>query len=108
LAHHVGQQLGRARGEHRPHLVHEILDALPILVSGLVPSVILFVATFNFVPTQLAQPAAAVWVVGRLTLIGFLLERLSGRRATWRTLSGGLVLALLSAVVVLLNVRFAH
>ena len=108
LSHDVGQQLGRARGEHRPHRAHEILDALPILVSGLVPAVILFVATFNFVPTQLAQLAAAVWVVGRLALIGFLVERLSGRRATWRTLSGGLVLALLSAVVVVLKVLFAH
>ncbi len=108
LAHNVGQQLGRGRGEHRPHMAHEIRDALPILVSGLVPAAILFVATLNVVPTQLAQLSAAVWVVGRLALIGFIVERLSGRRPTWRTLSGGLALALLSAVVVVLKVLFAH
>lgn len=108
LAHNVGQQLGRERGDHRPHMAHEIRDALPILVSGLVPAIILFVATFNVVPTQLAQLAAAVWVVGRLALIGFIVERLSGRTPTWRTLSGGMVLALLSAVVVVLKVLFAH
>ena len=108
LAHDVGQQLGRGRGEHRPHMAHEIRDALPILVSGVVPAVILFVATFSFIPTQLAQLAAAVWVVGRLALIGFIVERLSGREPTWRTLSGGMVLALLSAVVVVLKVVFAH
>ncbi|WP_439564134.1 hypothetical protein [Microcella sp.] len=108
LAHDVGQQLGRGHGEHRPHMAHEIRDALPILVSGLVPAVILFVATFSFIPTQLAQLTAAVWVVGRLALIGFIVERLSGRRPTWRTLSGGMLLALLSAVVVVLKVVFAH
>ncbi len=108
LAHDVGQQLGRDRGEHRPHMAHEILDALPILVSGLVPAVILYVATFNVVPTQLAQLTAAVWVVGRLAFIGFIVERMSGREPTWRTLSGGMLLALLSAVVVVLKVLFAH
>lgn len=108
LAHNVGQQLGRERGAHRPHMAHEIRDAVPILVSGLVPAVILFVATFSFIPTQLAQLTAAVWVVGRLALIGFIVERLSGRQPTWRTLSGGMALALLSAVVVVLKVLFAH
>ncbi len=108
LAHDVGQQLGREHGAHRPHMKHEILDALPILVSGVVPAVILFAASFDVVPTQLAQLTAALWVVGRLALIGFLVERLSGRRATWRTLSGGIALAALSAVVVVLKVLFAH
>ncbi|UYN83560.1 MAG: hypothetical protein KIT89_12910 [Microcella sp.] len=108
LAHNVGQQLGRERHAHRPHMVHEIQDALPILVSGVVPAAILFVATFSVVPTQFAQLTAAVWVVGRLALIGFLVERLSGRRPTWRTLSGGLGLALACAIVVVLKVLFAH
>ena len=108
LAHDVGQQLGRGRGEHRPHMAHEIRDALPILVSGVVPAAILFIATFDVVPTQLAQLTAAVWVVGSLALIGFIVERMSGREPTWRTLSGDMVLALLSAVVVVLKVLFAH
>jgi len=60
------------------------------------------------VPTQLAQVAAAAWVVARIALIGFLVERLSGRRATWRTLSGGLVLAIACGVIVVLKVLFAH
>lgn len=108
LAHNVGQQLGRDRHAHRPHMAHEVRDALPILVSGLVPAAILLVATLSIVPTQLAQLTAAVWVVGRIALIGFLVERLSGRRATWRTLSGGLLLALACAVIVVLKVLFAH
>jgi len=87
---------------------HEMRDAVPILVSGIVPAAILLVASLSIVPTQLAQLAAAVWVIGRLALIGFLIERLSGRRATWRTLSGGLLLALACAVVVVLKVLFAH
>lgn len=108
LAHDVGQQLGRGRGEHRPHMAHEIRDALPILVSGIVPAAILFIATFDVIPTQFAQLTAAVWVVGRLALIGFIVERMSGREPTWRTLSGGMLLALLSAAVVVLKVLFAH
>ncbi len=108
LAHNVGQQLGRERHAHYPHMAHEIRDATPILVSGVVPVVILLAASVSFVPTQLAQLAAAVWVVGRIALIGFLVERLSGRRATWRTLSSGLLLAVACAVVVVLKVLFAH
>lgn len=108
IAHDVGQQLGRERNAHRPHMRHEMRDAVPILVSGIVPAAILLVASLSIVPTQLAQLAAAVWVVGRIALIGFLVERLSGRRATWRTLSGGLLLALACAVVVVLKVLFAH
>jgi hypothetical protein len=108
LAHTVGQQLGRERHAHRPHVRHEMRDALPILVSGVVPAVILLIATLDSVPTQLAQLVAAVWVVGRIALIGFLVERLSGRRPTWRTLSGGLILAIACALVVVLKVLFAH
>lgn len=108
LAHNVGQQLGRERYGHHAHLAHEVRDAFPILISGVVPSVILFVAVFSFVPTQLTQIIAAVWVIGRIALVGFLVERLSGRRATWQTLSGGLLLALACAVVVVLKVLFAH
>ena len=108
LAHNVGQQIGRDRHAHRPHMAHEVRDALPILVSGIVPTVVLLVASLSIVPTQLAQITAAVWVVGRLALIGFLVERLNGRRPTWRTLSGGLGLALACAIVVVLKVLFAH
>lgn len=108
LAHGVGQQLGRELHSIRVHVVHEIYDAMPILVSGLVPAIVMFAAGFDVVPTQLAQVAAAVWVVGRIALIGFLVERLSGRQATWRTLSGGLVLAIACGVIVVLKVLFAH
>ncbi len=108
LAHGVGQQLGRGLHSIRPQIVHEIFDAMPILFSGLVPALVLFAAGFDIVPTQLAQAAAAVWVVGRIALIGFIIERLSGRRATWRTLSGGVVLAIACGVIVVLKVLFAH
>lgn len=108
LAHGVGQQLGRELHSIRPQIVHEAFDAMPILFSGLVPAVVLFAAGFDIVPTQVAQAAAAVWVVARIALVGFLVERLSGRRATWRTLSGGLVLAIACAVIVVLKVLFAH
>lgn len=108
LAHTVGQQLGRERHAHRPHVAHEVRDAVPILVSGVVPAMILLAATLSIVPTQLAQLVAAVWVVGRIALIGFLVERLSGRKPTWRTLSGGMILAIACALIVVLKVLFAH
>jgi len=108
LAHGVGQQLGRGLHSIRPQIVHEIFDALPIVFSGLVPAIVLLLAGLDIVPTQLAQVAAAAWVVARIALIGFLVERLSGRRATWRTLSGGLVLAIACGVIVVLKVLFAH
>lgn len=108
IAHDVGQQLGRGRGEHHAHIADEMRDAAPILWSGVVPSVILLSAVLNVVPTQATQVAAAVWVVVRLALMGFLVERLNRRTPTWRTLSGGFALALASAVVVVLKVLFAH
>lgn len=108
IAQDVGQQLGRGRGEHHGHIVDEMRDAAPILWSGVVPSVILLSALLNVVPTQVSQVAAAVWIVVRLALMGFLVERLNQRKATWRTLSGGFALALASAIVVVLKVLFAH
>lgn len=108
IAHDVGQQLGRRRGEHHGHIADEMRDAAPILWSGVVPSAILLAAVFAVVPTQVTQVAAAVWVVGRRALMGYLVERLNPRRPTWRTLSGGFALALASAVVVVLKVLFAH
>lgn len=108
VAHSVGQQLGRAHDEHRPHVLHEIQDSLPILISGVVPVAVLLIATLSIVPTQAAQLGAAVWVIGRLALIGFLVDRLSGRSSTWRTLSAGVVLALVCAAIVVLKVLFAH
>lgn len=108
IAHDVGQHLGREHDEHRPHVAQEIRDALPILVSGAVPAVILLVGIFGVVPSQLTQLVAALWVVGRLSLIGFLVERLNGRRATVGTLSSGLILAFASGIVVVLKVLFAH
>lgn len=108
IAHNIGQQLGREHGEHRPHARQELRDALPILFSGVVPAAILVLGDVGVVTSELAQLGAALWVVGRLALMGFLVERLSGRRATLRTLSGGIVLALVSAAVVVLKVLFAH
>ena len=108
IAQAVGQQLGREPGTRALHAQQELRDAWPILASGVVPATIFLIAEFGFLPSELAQLTAALWVIARLALIGFLLERLSGRRASWRTLSGGLILALLSAVVVVLKVMFAH
>lgn len=108
IAHNVGQQLGRERGAHRPYVRHELVDALPILFSGLVPVAILILGDTALLSSELAQLLAALWVVSRLALIGFLVERLSGRKPTWRTLSGGLVLALACAGIVVLKVLFAH
>lgn len=84
------------------------MDALPILFSGLVPVAILILGDTALLSSELAQLLAALWVVSRLALIGFLVERLSGRKPTWRTLSGGLVLALACAGIVVLKVLFAH
>ena len=108
VAHAVGQQLGRTPDERRPHIAHEVRDSMPIIISGVVPVVVLLFATLSIVPTQAAQLVAAGWVVGRLALIGFLVDRLSGRASTWRTLSAGLVLALVCAAIVVLKVLFAH
>ncbi|MBX9718509.1 MAG: hypothetical protein K2X36_06655 [Microbacteriaceae bacterium] len=39
--HNVGQQIGRERGTNRPSVPNELVDAPPILFSGLRPVAIL-------------------------------------------------------------------
>lgn len=108
IAQNVGQQLGREPGAHRPHALQELRDALPILFSGIVPAAILILGDIELISSEFAQLGAALWVVGRLSLMGFLVERLSGRRPTWRTLSGGIGLAMACAAIVVVKVLFAH
>lgn len=108
IAHSVGQQLGRAPGEHRPHVVNELRDAWPILFSGLIPIAIMIIGDTALLSSELAQLLAALWVISRIALIGFLVDRLSGRTPTWRTLSGGILLALCAAGIVVLKVLFGH
>jgi predicted membrane channel-forming protein YqfA (hemolysin III family) len=108
IAHDVSQHVGRKRGEHVSHTREELVDSLPIVFSGVIPVAILVAANWGLIGSELGQLAAGLWVIGRIALIGFLVERLSGRKPTFRTLSLGIWLALACMVIVVVKVLFAH
>ncbi|MCE0538063.1 hypothetical protein LWF15_21445 [Kineosporia rhizophila] len=108
FAHNVGERLGRTPREHAGHLRQEIRDAVPILSSGVAPTLIFAgLALHRFDPLA-AEIAAAGLVILRLAATGLAVERLSGRRTSAATLWSGIGIAVTGAVIALIKVKLSH
>ena len=110
LAHVVAHQIG---DEHPAHAGAgpdrgSLRDAVPIASSGSVPALILLVAWLADLPASGAILVSSAVVVARLGGLGVLTSRYAGRRSRLADLWMGLVLAVLSAVVVVLKVALTH
>ncbi len=97
IAHVLAESAGlRARTDTSlsgKELFGELRDSLPVLTTGTVPAAILGLAWVTDLPGLWAQIAAEAYIVVRLALTGFVIERIRGQRPSLRTFLLGLGLA---------------
>ncbi|ETD31399.1 hypothetical protein [Williamsia sp. D3] len=87
-----------------------VRDAVPIISSGTVPFVILFLGSIDvialFDPPG-AQLCAAAVIIFRIAVLGIVVERLRGG-ASWRALVSGLLVASLATVITIVKIIITH
>jgi len=88
--------------------LEELRDALPIISSGSLPTVLLVIAALTDSDTRVLQLAAAAVIVARLAGTGALVSRLSGRPVSRDSHLAGAVVAVIAAVITVLKVQFLH
>lgn len=103
----------RVRPDHVPRkpreeVTEELRDATPIATSGGIPVLFLLLGTLGILPPNIALWIGIAVVVGRLAMTGVVTERLSGRSASPAALWGGIVLAVISAVVAVGKALLTH
>jgi hypothetical protein len=113
LAHVLASAVGASiqpEPQHRDLRVEaeELRDAVPILSSGSVPTVLLLLAAMTEADSRFLQLVAAGVIVLRLGGIGTLVSHLSGTPLGGRSRWLGLVVASVSTVIVVLKVWLLH
>lgn len=109
LAHFVAEQVEDDTLEELESDRDELRDALPIISSGSVPTVIFLVV--GLLDTQRTAPwtlLAAGVVLVRLAGVGALVAHLNGRPSSARTHWWGIGVASVGMVIVVLKVLIAH
>jgi len=86
---------------------HHIRDAVPVLTSGLVPTVLLALAWLNLAPHTAMVVTAEVLLIVRIGWTGVVVG-LHGEPSSLRLLLTGVALSVLGAVVVGLKVLLTH
>ncbi len=87
---------------------HHVRDAVPVLTSGLVPTVLLALAWLNLAPHTAMVVTAEVLLIVRIGWTGVVVGRLHGEPSSLRLLLAGVALSVLGAVVVGLKVLLTH
>ena len=108
VAHDVGSAIEHPDGFDRAHKSAMVRDSVPILTSGSIPSLILATGYWDWISPESAQIAAAALVIVRIALIGGVVVRLTDEDRPMRALLGGIGLAVLSSLVVLVKVLLTH
>ena len=108
LAHDVAERLGHSSAEHERAVRDELRDAVPILVSGGPPALVLGGGALGLLGVELAQVLAAGIVVARLAATGWRVERLSGGPPSPRALWSGFALAVAGALIAGIKVAFGR
>ncbi|SIS17747.1 hypothetical protein [Williamsia sterculiae] len=92
----------------RGQLMQELRDSVPIVTSGLPPTVILGIAASGALDPQWAQWIAAGWIVARIAGLGVLVERVSSGALSWRTLLAGITVAVVATVITAVKILLTH
>ncbi|MBB3044737.1 hypothetical protein KM427_13350 [Nocardioides sp. LMS-CY] len=110
LAHVVAHAVGAAVGEEKPEGLSrdELRDAVPIMSSGSLPTLILALGALMSLDPSLVEGAAAAVVIVRLVGIGAVVDRFSDRTHRRRSWLAGAVVAGVSVLIVVLKLAFAH
>ncbi|WP_170219509.1 hypothetical protein [Nocardioides litoris] len=110
VAHAVGGAIDADPDQPRPRAQRraDLRDAVPILSSGSLPTLVLLLAWLLALDPAVALPLAGAAVVVRLAGMGVLVARLEGRAPSPRSWWAGVVLAVASSVIVVLKVVLTH
>ncbi|WP_052720659.1 hypothetical protein [Actinoplanes rectilineatus] len=104
----VGHQARAGEPMTRAGIWHEIGDSRPIVSSALVPGLLLAAAWAGWTAGDTAILLSEIYLLIRLALVGFLLERLRSQRPSIHTFVAGLVLAAVAAGIALIKVYLGH
>ncbi|MET7424310.1 hypothetical protein [Dactylosporangium sp. NPDC005555] len=92
----------------RAAIRHEQRDSLPIVSSALLPCVLLGMAWAGWLSGGTAVLLSAIYLLVRMAMVGFLVERLRSTRPSFRTLLAGIALATVALAIALLKVLLGH
>jgi hypothetical protein len=108
LAHTFAESMGRRARSDEPLtwsvIRAELRDSLPVLTSGLVPAVALAAAWSTGLPGVVPQVAVLGYLIVRLALIGPIVARIRGEKASTRTFVAGIGLAAIAVGVAVVKV----
>lgn len=114
LSHNViARRPGETSGPdpHSFNFREALRDAFPIVSSGTLPFIILYVGSFDvirlFDPPG-AQLCAAAVIIIRIGFLGLVVERLQSSKVSWRTIASGLGVAVVAAVITVIKVFLTH
>ncbi|MFF0817496.1 hypothetical protein ACFYVR_20365 [Rhodococcus sp. NPDC003318] len=112
IAHAFAESVGRSARAGRNlttvERVAELRDSVPVLTSGLIPTVVVAMGGAGWIGLNTALVIAEVLVVTRIAGTTFVIARLRGERPTGQTLFGSVVLGVVAVVVVALKLVLTH
>ncbi|MEV6196302.1 hypothetical protein AB0M19_28340 [Streptomyces sp. NPDC051920] len=108
LAELVGQSIETPARPQAHAVRRDVRDAWPIATSGTPSALLLAFGAWGVLSSATAQLLAACVILVRLALTGWIVEWLSGRRASVAALWGGFVLAAIGAAIAAVKVAVSH
>lgn len=113
LAHSIGHQVEHPDADPRDPKNRlagreSLRDSVPILSSGLLPALLLAAGWWHWISAEAALWLAGGLVVLRIAAIGAVVVRLTNQDRPLKAVFGGLALAVVAGLVVVLKVTLSH
>ncbi len=105
VAHAFSEYLGGDGSVHPGVLLRE---SIPILTTGLVPTLLLLVSWYGWLDGWVAVLLAELVILGRIASTGMVAARLRDERSPLRILLSGAIVAGVGLLIVLLKVTLTH
>ncbi len=105
VAHAFSEYLGGDGSVHPRVLLRE---SIPILTTGLVPTLLLLVSWYGWLDGWVAVLLAELVILGRIASTGMVAARLRDERSPLRILLSGAIVAGVGLLIVLLKVTLTH
>ncbi len=105
VAHAFAEYLGGDGSVHPRVLLRE---SIPILTTGLVPTLLLLVSWYGWLDGWVAVLLAELVILGRIASTGMVAAQLRDERSPLRILLSGLIVAGVGLLIVLLKVTLTH
>lgn len=112
IAHVFAESLGdRVRSDIRPTLrtaIHEMRNSLPIASSASIPALLLLLSAIGWISGGTALLIAIITVLGRVALLGTVMNHVNREKPSWRSILAGVSLAVVFALIALLKAILTH